>query len=289
MQYLIHLAIMIGIYMIVAQGFNLCFGVGRLFNLAHVAAYSLGAYATALLSTEADAGFFRCMLASMLIAALLSLLVGRISLKLSQDYFAIGTLAFSSVVSALLVNWKSVTHGVLGIPGIPRPVVFGFDCGENLAFLILVAGVALVVQIALYLISKGSFARQLRAQAEFDFAAKSLAVDTQQVRSWSFVVSSAVAGIGGCLFAYYMNYIDPSSFMLNEMVFVLTIVVVGSPGSFFGCLIGTIFLFLLPEPLRFIDFEPGVLGPMRQLLYALILLGVIFWRRDSLFPVRREI
>lgn len=93
MQYFVHLAILVGIYLILAQSFNLTFGLGRLFNLAHVAAYSVGAYTTALLSTEAGCGFFRCLAASTLLSALFAILIGAISLKLSSDYFAIGTLA----------------------------------------------------------------------------------------------------------------------------------------------------------------------------------------------------
>lgn len=118
-DYAVHLYILIGIYLILSQSLNLNFGLGQLFNLAHVAAYAIGAYTTALLSTELGFGLFRCLVASMLFSALLAILLGAIALKLSQDYFAIGTIAFSAIITALLINWKSLTRGVLGIPGIP--------------------------------------------------------------------------------------------------------------------------------------------------------------------------
>lgn len=269
--------------------FNLPFGLGHLFNLAHVASYAIGAYSTALLSTELEMGVFACMLTSFLLSGLFSLLVGGISVRLSQDYFAVGTLAFASLVSALLINWKSLTRGVLGITGIPRPEFFGFDLYDNANFLILSGSLAILTNIFFYILFKSSFARVLRSQAEAEHATLSLARNTGQIRNLSFFVASCFAGVAGSLFAYYLNYIDPSSFTLTEMVFVLTIVVVGKPGSFWGCIIATFFLVLLPEPLRFIDISPGILGPMRQALYAIILFVMVYINREKIFPVKRSI
>ena len=108
-------------------------------------------------------------------------------------------------------------------------------------------------------------------------------------RNLSFLTASAFAGLSGSLFAYYINYIDPSSFSLTEMVFVLTIVVVGKPGSFWGCMAGAAFLVLLPEPLRFTPMPASILGPLRQLLYAVILFLVVYVNRARLFPTERKI
>ena len=325
-DYFIHLLILIGIYIILAQSFNLNFGVGSLFNLAHGAVWAVGAYTTALLSTEHGLGFWICVPLSMILSGTFALLLGGISLKLKQDYFAIGTLAFFSVVSALLINWKSLTRGVLGIPGIPRPEIFGLDFYQSENFLYLTYISVLFVLIVLYSIFKSPYARTLRAQAEFEHAAQALAKHTSRARIISFVVSSAFAGLAGALFAYYINYIDPSSFSLQEMVLILTIVVVGRPGSFWGCVFATAFLLLLPEPLRFtgnvpewieslagapiseireipiigfvvycfvevMEFisSPNVLGPMRQMLYAVIMFAVVFINRERLFPRERRV
>ena len=289
MEYLIHLCIVVAIYLILAQSFNLTFGLGKLFNLAHIAVYSIGAYTTALLSTDLGYGLWVCIPASMLTSALLALLIGAISLKLDHDYFAIGTLAFSAVVSALLINWKSLTKGVLGITGIPRPELGAIDFYTNSNFLVLVYILVAYVYLSLYIIFHSRFARQLRALAEFPHAAAGLGIDIIKVRNLSFMIASMFAGLAGSLFAYYINYIDPTSFGLHEMVFVLSIAIVGKPGSFWGVGFATVFLVLLPEPLRFIEIGPSILGPMRQLLYALILFGVVYWKRNTLFPAERTI
>jgi branched-chain amino acid transport system permease protein len=289
MDYLVHLAIIVCIYLILAQSFNLTFGLGGLFNLAHVAVYAIGAYTTALLSTELGQGFWVCIAASTSLSALFALIIGAISLKLTHDYFAIGTLAFSAVVSALLINWKSLTRGVLGIPGIPRPELFGIDFYENRNFLVLISIFVVVTFVILHLFFSSRFARRLRMQSEHEPATHALAVSITAIRRDSFIVSSAFAGLAGSFFAYYINYIDPSSFGLHEMVFILSIVIVGRPSSFWGVTLATFFLVLLPEPLRFIDINPSILGPMRQLLYSLILFAVVYWKREKLFPVQRTL
>jgi branched-chain amino acid transport system permease protein len=288
-DYHTHLAILICIYIILAQSLNLTFGLGRLFNLAHVASYAIGAYTTALLSTEAGSSFFSCVAASMILSGVFAFSLGTIALRLSTDYFAIGTLAFSSVVSALLINWKSLTHGVLGIPGIPRPELLGIDFYDNSSFLDLILLFVLAIQAIFYVLSTGSFGRTLRALAEYEQAAAALGKNTRRIRNLAFFFSSSAAGLAGSFFAYYLQYIDPSSFSLAEMVFVLTIVIVGRPGSFLGVIAATVFLLLLPEALRHVDINSAYLGPARQLLYAVILFGVVWWKRGAIFPRQRQV
>src|SRR5262249_20691676 len=143
-------------------------------------------------------------------------------------------------------------------------------------FLVLMIAINIVVLCAMYMIFNSPFARGLKAISEYEHAAAALGKNARQLKNLSFFVASALAGLAGSLFAYYINYIDPSSFQLNEMIFILTIVIVGRPGSFWGVIAATIFLVLLPESLSFIDIPNDILGPMRQLLYALILFAVVF-------------
>ncbi len=287
-EYFIHLFILIGIYVILAQGLNITFGLGGSLNLAHIAVYAIGAYTTALLSTDLAQPVWICVPASIAFGSLCALPIGAIALRLKQDYFAIGTLAFSSVISALLINWKSLTRGVLGIAGIPRPEIAGMNLYENSIFisfeLLLVLPVLLV-----WGFFRTPLARMVRAQAESEECLAALGVEPSLVRRDAFVLSSMLAGLAGSLFAYYLNYIDPSSFSFAEMVFVLSILIVGRPGSYFGIIGASAFLVLLPEPLRFIGMPSSILGPARQLLQALILLAVLYYRREALFPKLRTV
>ncbi len=288
-EYLIHICIIICLYLILAQSFNLSFGLARSFNLAHIASYAIGAYTAALLLTDYGFTTLSVMALSMLTSGLFAFLIGMIAIRLTDDYFAIGTLAFSSVVTALLINWKSLTRGVLGIPGIPRPELWGHNFYENYNFLGLIGTVTLIILCVIFFIHASPFARALRAQAEFLPGALALGVNAVFIRNISFLVASALAGLAGCFFAVYLNYIDPSSFSLSEMVFVLTIVLLGKPASFWGCNLATIFLVILPEGLRFVEISPSILGPMRQMLYAIILFSVLYYKRESLWPKERKV
>jgi branched-chain amino acid transport system permease protein len=294
-EYFFHLIILILIYSILAQSFNLSFGLSRLFNLAHIASYSIGAYASALCSTKLLLPFSQCIIVSVLTATLFSIAIGGIASRLANNYFAIGTMAFSALVSALLINWHELTNGVLGISGIPRPEIFSIVFEDNSVFLLLALAVILFAQLLLWILFRNHFGRKLKAIGEQEIAAKSLGINTKFYKNMGLVVASFFAGLSGCLFAYYINYIDPSSFQFSESVFILSIVVIGRPGSFWGVLLATTFLVLLPEPLRFIDLSEwwsgwtGVLGPVRQLIQAIILFLVVYWQRENLFPLERKI
>jgi len=288
-EYTIHLMILVGIYFILATAFNISFGLGRLMNLSHVASYAIGAYITALCSKEFDLGVFTLLPLSAIGAAFFALLVGVISARLSEEYFAIGTLAFNAIITALLINWKSLTRGVLGVTGIPRPEFLEIDFFENKNFLLFVIVINIIVLTYVWWLWRSRFSRALRAQAEYEPAAQAIGIHSKKIRNISFIISSGIAGLAGSIFAYYLNFIDPSSFSLAEMVAVLSMVVIGRPGSFWGVLIATAFLVLLPEPLRQYELPADILGPMRQFLYALILFIVVYWNRKVIFPTERKI
>lgn len=302
MDYFIHLGILSGIYLILAQSYNLTLGLGRLLNLAHIASYAIGAYTTAILMTDYSFPFFLAVACGMIISAAFALLIGAVSLRLEDDYFAIGTLSFSFVVSAILINFKSLTRGVLGIPGIPRPSFLNEVISEttagageatavnsNLYFFIFVLFVIFFTYLFFLFLFKSRLGRGLRMQSEHVPATQALGVSIFVVRNLSFLISSSFAALAGGIFAIYLTYIDPSSFALHEMVFVLSIIIIGRPGSFWGVTAATIFLVLLPEPLRFLEISPSILGPMRQLLYSVILFSAVLIRREYIFPVKRVV
>lgn len=288
-DYVIHLFISVAIYIPLVQGLNLIFGVGRMLNLAHAAAFAVGAYAAALGSTKLTFGIGESLVVGVLVSVLLALFIGGISLRLSREYFAIGTLAFSSTVMALIINLKDVTNGVLGVSGIPRPELWGVDFYQIGNFALLTLVIVIVVSAFVWVLMGSSFIRSIRAQAESDISAAALGFDTRFERVLCFCIGSALAGISGVLFAYYMNYIDPTSFTINETIFVLSAVIIGRPGSFWGVIGATTILVLLPEPLRQIEMRPGLIGPLRQLLQALLLFGVVCVQRKRLFPPERRV
>lgn len=137
MEYLIHIAILVSIYAILGLSLNLVVGYTGLLSVTHAAFYGIGAYVTAILLTSYGMNFFLAVLISIVITAIISLLIGFVLSKFNDDYFALGSFGFNVIIYSVLLNWQSLTRGPLGIPGIPRPSIFGFVFSENLSFLIL--------------------------------------------------------------------------------------------------------------------------------------------------------
>lgn len=292
MAYLVHLMTLIGIYSLLAQSLNLILGLGGMLSLAHIATYGLGAYVTAIGCVDLGLSTLSLIFISAFAGACGSLVVAYTSSRLTSDYFTIATLAFHYMVSSIFINWREVTRGVMGIPGITDPEIFGISLVSSLSLCLFVWFISLVSLSVLKIIFKSYFARGLRAQAESDVAAQAIGIPSSSMRIKALVFAGALSGVAGSLFAYFLKFIDPSSFALPEIILILTMVVIGKPGSYWGCLLATALLVILPEGIRFIDFlqnYPGVLGPIRQLIYAGILLSSIFIFKDKLFIRQRSV
>jgi len=203
--------------------------------------------------------------------------------KLKGDYLALATLGFSFVVYAVALNWTSLTRGPLGLPGIPRPVIFGFTFSDNLSFLILTLIVALISYLVIRKITISPFGRVLQAVRDNELATRVLGKNTFKIKSIALGFSAFFAGLAGSLYASYITFIDPSSFTLLQLLPVFCIVIIGGLASLKGTVIACIILVLLPEPLRFIGFPSSILGPMRQIIYALILLLILIYKPKGFF------
>ena len=103
------------------------------------------------------------------------------------------------------------------------------------------------------------------------------------MKSYALGISAFFAGIAGSLYASYITFIDPSSFTLMQLIPVLCIVIIGGLASLKGTVIATIVLILLPESLRFVGFPSSIIGPMRQIIYALILLLILIYKPKGFY------
>lgn len=272
--YIIHLLILIGIYLILAISLQLSVGFTGLLNLGHIAFYCIGAYTSALLAL-AGFPFWLCFLSAGIIAMLFGFLLSIPTNKLKGDYLALATLGFSFVVYAVALNWTSLTRGPLGLPGIPKPNIFGFNFSNNLSFLILTFIIALISYLIIKRIVSSPFGKVLEATRDDELATRVLGKNTFKMKSYSLRISAFFAGIAGSLYAHYITFIDPSSFTLLQLIPVVAVVIIGGLASLKGTIIATIILVLLPEPLRFIGFPSSIVGPARQMIYALLLLLIL--------------
>jgi len=280
--YLIHLLILVGIYLILAIGLQLAVGFTGLLNIGHIAFYCVGAYISALLSL-AGIPWWICLILAGIGAMLFGFLLAVPTNKLKGDYLALATMGFSFVIYAIALNWTELTRGPLGLPGIPKPSLFGFVFSDNLAFLILTIVIAAISYFIIRRIVKSPFGCVLEAVRDDELAAQILGKNTFRMKSYALAISAFFAGIAGSLYAHYITFIDPSSFTLMQLIPVIAIVIIGGLASLKGTIIATIILILLPEPLRFIGFPSSIVGPARQIIYALILLLILLYKPKGFY------
>ena len=281
-EYFIHLGIIITIYIILVTSLNLALGFTGLLNLGHIAFFGIGAYTSALL-VKAGVPFLGAFVAAALIAAFFGYVLVLATRKLKGDYLALTTLGFSFVIYSVLLNWVSLTRGPLGIPGIPKPSFFGYTLLANETYLVFSVLVCILVLLLLTKITRSPFGRLLEATRDDEVGLRVLGKNTFLLKAKAMMLSAGCAGIAGSLFAHYISYIDPSSFLLTEIIFVVTIVIVGGIASIKGSVVATILLVLLPEALRFLSLPSQILGPSRQIIYAILLLAILLLRPRGLF------
>ena len=280
--YLIHIAILITISVILAVSLNVSLGYTGLINLGHIAFYGVGAYTSAILVLDGHSFVFSFISAGCLAAAC-GLLLSLITSRLKGDFFALATLGFSFVTYSLMQNWVSLTRGPLGIPGIPRPIIFGWSVADNNHYFLLALFIAASTCFFLWLLTRSRYGKLLQAVRDDSIGVTTLGKNVLRLKCESMMISAFFAGLAGSLFAHYINFIDPSSFFLTDIIIIITVVVVGGLASLKGSVVATVIILALPEALRFVSVPSSAIGAVRQIMYALILLVIILFRPRGLF------
>ncbi|MBT3817122.1 MAG: branched-chain amino acid ABC transporter permease [Candidatus Magasanikbacteria bacterium] len=280
--YIIHLLILIGIYLILCLSLQLALGYTGLLNLGHIAFYAIGAYTSALL-TLSGVPFIVSFLMAGIVSALFGYLLAFSTNKLKGDYLALATLGFTFVIYAIALNWTDLTNGALGLAGIPKPDLGILQIKSNAFYLFFVSITAVFSYLIINKIVKSPFGKVLEAIRDDELAVRILGKNTFKIKNYSLAVSAFFAGIAGSLYAHYITFIDPSSFGFMQIIPILSIVIIGGIASLRGTVLATFVLVLLPEPLRFIGFPSSVVGPVRQIIYALMLLLILMYRPKGFY------
>lgn len=282
MNYLLHILIMISIYTILTLSLNLPVGYTGLLSLAQAAFYGIGAYVMTLLMMNQGFSFLGAMAVAIIFSSILSVLVSYPSIRLKGDYFILASLAFQIIIFTILYNWIDLTRGPYGIPGIPKPDILSIGFDNPYKFFVLSGGIALIVFLIAKRLYSSSFGLVLKAIREDELSAISLGKNVRKFKILAFAISSGIAAIAGALYASYVTYIDPTSFNLDESIFILSVVLVGGSGNLKGPIIGTLLMILLPEGLRFLGIPDSVAANVRQIIYALILILLMRFRPQGL-------
>jgi branched-chain amino acid transport system permease protein len=293
MDYLLHIGIVLGIYVMLAASLNLAAGFAGLLSLAHAAFFGIGAYAAALAGRHLGTTFVADLGIALVIGAGLGALTAFVSLRVRDDYFVIATLAVQVVATSILNNWTALTGGPLGITSIPPPSLLTVEFTSKWALLALTWGLTLPVLALVAGVVRSPFGRILAGIREDEVFLQSLGKNVFHAKVQVLAFSSGLAALAGALYAHYFTFIDPTAFMLTESIFIISIVILGGGGSLWGPAIGAAALIGASEALRFIGLPAAVAGNARQILYGLLLVAAMMWRPQgvlgaSALPARKE-
>ncbi|MGC1404405.1 MAG: branched-chain amino acid ABC transporter ATP-binding protein/permease [Thermodesulfobacteriota bacterium] len=247
---LINLAIS---FSIACLGLNIVLGYAGQLSLAQAAFWGVGAYTSAILTTQFGLPVWAGMFAAFFVAAFFGILLGIPTLKLSGHYLAMATIGFGIILQLLLVNEIWLTHGSDGITKIPSPWLGSLELKAPGDFFY-VAAVALILFTwgAVHL-KDSRVGRAFMAIRENEMAAGTAGVDTTYYKVMAFSLSAGYAGFGGWMFAHSgSHYVSPDTFSFEQSVIMLVMAVLGGNGSAIGSIVGAILLTLLPEMLRFL-------------------------------------
>jgi len=305
------------LFILLGLGLNIVVGYAGLLDLGYIAFFAVGAYSYALLASPQfgiHGSFVALLPLGALVAAVFGILIGAPTLRLRGDYLAIVTLGFGEIIRICLNNLNrpvNITNGPQGITLID-PLALG-DIALNQTYTIagvtvapvhsyyfvFLACAAISIFISLRL-EDSRIGRAWIAIREDELAARSMGINTRNVKLLAFAMGATFGGVAGGLFASFQGFISPESFTLLDSVMVLCMVVLGGMGNVGGVVLGALLLTALPEALRYAGpLQQDWLGAvyvdpsnLRMLLFGLALVLMMLFRPAGLWPSttrRREL
>jgi branched-chain amino acid transport system permease protein len=229
--YVLHILITTGIFIVAAMSLNLLLGYTGQLSLGHVAFFGIGAYASSLaaLGFEIHLGddfvlgtgpkpVWLAMLFGVVAAGLCGFAVGKIAFKVRGAYFVIVSISFAEVVRLIAVNWVELTQGPMALNNIPAltlgiPGVFEFTFLRKPAYFYLVLAVGLICYVVIRRIVNSQAGRAMIALRENEPLATSVGIDVTRYLVLATVISAAMAGAAGALYAHYIRIVDPDIFL----------------------------------------------------------------------------
>lgn len=297
------IATLVLIFAATAIGLNIVVGLAGLLDLGYIAFLGAGAYVGAIFSGSVSSSigwtppFIVTALMGGLFAAVLGLIVGSPTLRVSGDYLAIVTLAFGEIFRLAMFNLDGnngpdLTNGPNGITAIPNLKILGFDFGEShtiagielsraanyYLFMLLITGLIVLVFARM---NNSRIGRGWIAIREDERAAEAMGVNVFGLKLLAFAGGAFLAGIAGTVKAHYDTSVTPDQYQFLESAFLLAAVVLGGMGTIAGVILGAVVLKLMPEKLRFFS-------EYRLLLFGLLLVLMMRFRPEGLVASKRR-
>ncbi|MEO5676976.1 MAG: branched-chain amino acid ABC transporter permease [Usitatibacter sp.] len=274
-----YLALEIMIWMIFALGYNLLLGYGGLPSFGHGAFFGVGAYGFGLAQLHAGAGLWGALAVGILAAALAGAVVGAFISHRRGIYYALLTIAFGQVFWFVAIKWHRVTGGEDGLLNIKRPALLASS--EALHFFAL--GALVAVALLLWRLVHSPYGRVLGAVKQNETRAAFAGHNTWLYKWSAFVLSCAIAGVAGALFALAQQSAYPNVMSLHNSGFVVMMVLVGGGlVSFWGPVVGAAF-FLLARDLL------GAYTEAWLLWYGLLFMAMVLFKPEGIVGMWRDL
>lgn len=270
------------IYCVLVIGYNFSLGYTGLLSLGQVGFWALGAYSTALVTAHLHDSFILSVLVGVAVAGAAAVILALLTMRLKSHYFALATLGFGAIVQIVLSNWNSVTGGADGIGSVASLGIDGYSVKSPIDEYWVLLGCVLAMAVVAWLIETSRLGRQFRCIESNRLGAESLGYDVRGIQVVAIVMSAVYGAISGSLYASVESYVSPDTFSLSVMVLVLTMLIVGGRGYVVGAIIGAMSLGIISQRL-------DAVTPYYNLIYGLLLLGLIIWMADGILGGVRSI
>ena len=314
-NFVVGFVIIAGIYSVFALGLNVHWGFTGLFNIGIAGFFTLGAYTTALLTTQPpdpalfedfklsgnwseiwfldlgiDLWFFLGLAAAAAVCSVVALIIGYTTLRLRDDYLAIATLGIAETVRLIFLNEKWLANGSKGLYRIPT---FLGDLVEPEHYDYLYVVVVLVILVILFFAVeravKSPWGRVLRAVREDEIATEASGKDVFKFKLQAFILGAAIMGIGGALFAHHFRFLAPLTFDPLLATFIIwAMLMVGGSGNNLGAVLGAFIVWGIWSGTQFL---PGIFADpsVRLFMIGVLIVAVILIRPGGILGEERRV
>lgn len=288
LAYLLNLATLICINAVLAVTLNFILGYAGIFSLAHAIFFGIGAYTAAYLGLQFGSSLLVVLPVAMAVAGLLSLVLALPALRVRGEYFVAASLGLQVLGVTVFAEWKSVTGGVGGLSAIPPAVIFGHEIVGPFETLALAVSCLLIIIVVTTELLTSSFGRNLRAIRDSESAAYASGKNVAAIKTLAVVVSSALAAVGGVIYAFYMSFVNVESFTLDTSVLLMAMIIIGGTGTVLGPIVGSVLLMVLPSLFSYMSFLPQTeIGSIQQIVYGLAMVLLMMYRPGGIAGVAK--
>jgi len=300
LHYAIALATMAGIYAVMALGLNLNWGVTGLFNVGVAGFFAIGAYTSAILTTQItdkhlggyDMPIAVGLIGAMITSGIIAWGVGRICIRLRSDYLAIATIGIAEIFRLILKNEMWATNGTRGISNIPKPMealVQPYGPLPQLvgpiSFLALVIAIVLVVYWLMERGRSSPWGRVMMAIRDNEPAARAAGKNVERLRIQAFVIGSMLMGLGGALNAHYFKFVGPELTDPLLTTFILWVMlIVGGSGNNKGAILGCFVIWILWSGTELLTLQASGDWAQRIPFMRMFLIGLVLQIVLQKFP-----